>query len=40
MAARVRKSIETKIKELESVSHDNLVKRRQQRLLSYGEFEG
>ncbi len=40
MAARVRKSIEAKIKELEAVSHDNLIKRRQQRILSYGEFEG
>jgi acetyl-CoA carboxylase carboxyl transferase subunit alpha len=40
MAARVKKAIEAKIKELESVSSDNLVKRRQQRLLSYGEFEG
>ncbi|WP_438970424.1 acetyl-CoA carboxylase carboxyl transferase subunit alpha [Methylophaga sp.] len=40
MAADVKKSIEAKIKELESVSSDNLVKRRQQRLLSYGEFEG
>lgn len=39
-AARIRKSIETKIKELESISHDNLIKRRQQRILSYGEFEG
>jgi acetyl-CoA carboxylase carboxyl transferase subunit alpha len=40
MAARIRKSIEAKIKELASVSHDNLIKRRQQRILSYGEFEG
>ncbi len=40
MAARIRKSIEAKIKELEAVSHDNLIKRRQQRILSYGEFEG
>jgi acetyl-CoA carboxylase carboxyl transferase subunit alpha len=40
MAARVRKSLEAKLKELESVSHDNLIKRRQQRLLNYGEFEG
>lgn len=40
MASRVAKSIEAKIKELEAVSHDSLVKRRQQRILSYGEFEG
>jgi len=40
MASRVRKSIEAKLKELESISHENLVKRRQQRILSYGEFEG
>lgn len=40
MAGRIRKSLEAKLKELESVSHDNLVKRRQQRILSYGEFEG
>lgn len=40
MASRVAKSIEAKIKELEAVSHDSLIKRRQQRILSYGEFEG
>jgi acetyl-CoA carboxylase carboxyl transferase subunit alpha len=40
MAARVRKSIEAKLRELEAVSHENLIKRRQQRILSYGEFEG
>lgn len=40
MTANVKKSIEAKIKELESVSTENLIKRRQQRLLSYGEFEG
>jgi acetyl-CoA carboxylase carboxyl transferase subunit alpha len=40
MAARVRKSLEAKLKELESVSHENLIKRRQQRILNYGEFEG
>lgn len=40
MAANVKKAIEAKIKELEAVSSDNLIKRRQQRLLSYGEFEG
>lgn len=39
-AARIRKSLEAKLKELESLSHDNLIKRRQQRILSYGEFEG
>lgn len=40
MAENVKKAIEAKIKELEAVSSDNLIKRRQQRLLSYGEFEG
>jgi acetyl-CoA carboxylase carboxyl transferase subunit alpha len=40
MAARIKKSIEAKLKELSSVSSENLVKRRQQRLFSYGEFEG
>ena len=40
MAENVKKAIEAKIKELEAVSIDNLIKRRQQRLLSYGEFEG
>lgn len=40
MASRVRKAIEAKLKELETVSHENLIKRRQQRILSYGEFEG
>jgi len=40
MTANVKKAIEAKIKELESVSSENLIKRRQQRLLSYGEFEG
>lgn len=40
MAENVKKAIEAKIKELEAVSSENLIKRRQQRLLSYGEFEG
>lgn len=40
MASRIRKSIEAKLKELEAVSHEKLIKRRQQRILSYGEFEG
>lgn len=40
MASRVRKAIEAKLRELETVSHENLIKRRQQRILSYGEFEG
>jgi acetyl-CoA carboxylase carboxyl transferase subunit alpha len=40
MASRVKKSLEAKLKELELVSHENLIKRRQQRILSYGEFEG
>lgn len=39
-ALRIRKSLEAKIKELESLPHDDLIKQRQQRLLSYGEFEG
>jgi acetyl-CoA carboxylase carboxyl transferase subunit alpha len=40
MASRVRKSIEAKLKELESVSADKLIERRQKRILDYGEFEG
>jgi acetyl-CoA carboxylase carboxyl transferase subunit alpha len=40
MSSRVRKSIEAKLKELESVSADKLIQRRQKRILSYGEFEG
>jgi acetyl-CoA carboxylase carboxyl transferase subunit alpha len=40
MALRVKKAIDDKLNELESIAPDNLVKRRQQRLLNYGEFEG
>ncbi len=40
MAARVKKSIEAKLKQLETVAPDTLIKRRQERILSYGEFEG
>jgi acetyl-CoA carboxylase carboxyl transferase subunit alpha len=40
MASRVKKSIEAKLKELETVSADKLIQRRQERILSYGEFEG
>ena len=31
---------EAKLKDLEAISHEKLIKRRQQRILSYGEFEG
>jgi len=40
MAERVRKAIDAKLTELEAMPVDALVERRQQRLLSYGEFEG
>jgi acetyl-CoA carboxylase carboxyl transferase subunit alpha len=39
-AERVKDAIEVKLRELESLSTDDLVAQRQQRLLSYGEFEG
>jgi acetyl-CoA carboxylase carboxyl transferase subunit alpha len=40
MALKLKKAIDQKLNELESVSPDNLIKRRQQRILSYGSFEG
>lgn len=40
MAERVKKSILNKLHELETLSDENLVARRQKRLLSYGAFEG
>ena len=39
-ASRVKGAIEAKLKDLDSVSTEQLVQRRQQRLLNYGEFEG
>lgn len=39
MAERVRDAIEVKIRELESLPTKKLVAQRQERLLSYGEFE-
>ena len=40
MASKLKNAISTKIRELSSVTTENLIKRRQQRLLDYGEFEG
>ncbi len=40
MAERLRDAIELKLRELESLSLDDLVASRQERLLNYGEFEG
>lgn len=40
MALRVKSAIEVQLTELERLSIDVLVEQRQQRLLSYGEFEG
>jgi acetyl-CoA carboxylase carboxyl transferase subunit alpha len=40
MAERIRDAIELKLRELESLSLDDLVASRQERLLNYGEFEG
>jgi len=39
MAERVKDAIELKLTELESLSIEDLVAQRQQRMLSYGEFE-
>ena len=39
-ASRIKKAIEAKLKQLDSVSADKLIKRRQERILGYGEFEG
>jgi acetyl-CoA carboxylase carboxyl transferase subunit alpha len=40
MAERVRDAIEVKLRELEKMSIESLIEKRQKRLLSYGEFEG
>ncbi len=40
MASRVQNAIEEKLTELEQLSAEDLIEQRQQRLLSYGEFEG
>jgi acetyl-CoA carboxylase carboxyl transferase subunit alpha len=40
MAERVKDAIELKLRELETLSMDELVANRQERLLNYGEFEG
>jgi len=40
MAQRVRDAIEAKLNKLDNLPLDTLVEQRQQRLLSYGEFEG
>ena len=40
MAERVRDAIEVTLRELESMPIDTLIEKRQERLLSYGEFEG
>ncbi|BDZ72712.1 MULTISPECIES: acetyl-CoA carboxylase carboxyltransferase subunit alpha [Methylophaga] len=40
MAKRVKQAIENKMKELEKLPADKLIKRRQEKLLNYGAFEG
>lgn len=40
MAQRVKNAIEAKLNDLKSLSMEDLVELRQQRLLNYGEFEG
>lgn len=40
MANRIKNAIEARLNELESMPDDKLIERRQQRLLSYGRFEG
>ena len=40
MAKRVKQAIENKLKELEKLPTDKLIKRRQEKLLNYGAFEG
>ena len=40
MAKRVKQAIENKLKELEKIPTDKLIKRRQEKLLNYGAFEG
>ncbi|SFJ95731.1 acetyl-CoA carboxylase carboxyltransferase subunit alpha [Methylophaga sulfidovorans] len=40
MAKRVKQAIENKLKELEKIPTDKLIKQRQEKLLNYGAFEG
>lgn len=40
VASRIKNAIEAKLTDLEALSIDELIERRQQRLLNYGEFEG
>lgn len=40
MAKRLKTSIKKQLKQLSSISSEQLVRRRQKRLLDYGEFEG
>ena len=40
MAERVKDAIELKLRDLEALSNEDLIDKRQERLLSYGEFEG
>lgn len=40
MAKRLKTSIKKQLKQLSSISNEQLVRRRQKRLLDYGEFEG
>jgi len=40
MATQVKNALEANLKELEALPVDELIARRQQRLLNYGEFEG
>ncbi|PCH62870.1 MAG: acetyl-CoA carboxylase carboxyl transferase subunit alpha [Gammaproteobacteria bacterium] len=40
VATRIKNAIDAKLTELEALPVDQLIERRQQRLLNYGEFEG
>jgi len=40
MAERIKDAIEVQLRELDTLSVEDLVNRRQERLLNYGEFEG
>jgi len=40
VATRLKNALETKLTELEALPMEQLIERRQQRLLNYGEFEG
>ena len=40
IATRIKDALDTKLTELESLPVDELIERRQKRLLNYGEFEG